>query len=189
MLEDLTAAVRLPGFFRRVRRVLDRACDTFHLPDDAPLRRLAPDPGDGVVEFGYRWSDAQGLLQLFLGLSWGDQGHDPIWEVRVETTSLELAAYLRSGNWHRLAARRAESRFSEWDRFWQEEEATTGLLFGVSAAATRFFEDEDPERMAADYLGGALYSLHASGALQALLEVAREAVSQGRCGSSAPGHG
>jgi hypothetical protein len=189
VLEDLAAAVRIPGFFKRLQRVLVRAYETFHLPQDAPLVLMSSEPGDGIVEYGFRWMDRNGLLRLFSGLSWGDQGHDPIWEVRVEATSVDLASHLRAGNWHRLAARRADSRFSEWDRFWQEEDASTALLFGASAAATRFFEEEDPERMAAEYLSGALYSLHASGALQALLEVARETVGLGPSGKNPPGHG
>jgi len=189
VLEDLAAAVRIPGLFKRVHRVLARGYEIFHLPQDAPMALVSPRPGDGMVEFGFRWADPQGLLQVFSGMSWGDQGHDPIWEVRVEASSVELAAALRSGHWHRLAARRADSRFSEWDRFWQEEDATTPLLFGASAAVTRFLEEEDPEGTAARYLSGALYSMHASGALSALLEVAKDAVGGASFGSMEPGHG
>ncbi|MGB0951968.1 MAG: hypothetical protein ACPG31_01970 [Planctomycetota bacterium] len=189
VLEDLAAAIRIPGFFKRLHRVLARGYEVFHLPQDAPLSLVSPEPGDGVVEYGFRWVDPQGLLQVFGGMSWGDQGHDPIWEVRVEATSVELAAILRAGHWHRLAARRADSRFSEWDRFWQEEEPTATLLFGASAAATRFLEEEDPEGTAARYLAGALYAMHASGALSALLEVAKDAVGGSPFGSLDPGHG
>jgi len=189
VLEDLAAIMRVPDFLRRVRRVLDRAFAVYRLPDDAPLNLISNTPGDGMLDFGFRWSDRQGLMQVFLGMSWGELGHDPIWEVRVEANSVDLANHLRAGNWHRLAARRADSRFSEWDRFWQEDEPTSVLLFGASAAATRFFEEEEPERMAADYLAGALYSLFASGAVPAILEVAKEAVGGGHCGRIAPGHG
>lgn len=189
MLEDLAAAVRIPGFFKRLHRVLARAYEIFHLPKDASLNLVSPRPGDGMIEYGFRWVDPQGLLQVFSGMSWGDQGHDPIWEVRVETSSLDLAAVLRAGHWHRLAARRADSRFSEWDRFWQEEEPTSNLLFGASAAATRFLEEEDPEGMAARYLSGALYAMHGSGALSALLEVAKDTIGGTPFGSSNPGHG
>jgi hypothetical protein len=75
--------------------------------------------------------------------------------------------------WHQIGARRAGARFSEWDRFWHEEEAASPLLIGASAACTRFLEDEDPERSASDYLGGALYALWASGALDGLLAAVR----------------
>lgn len=189
MLEDLAAIMRIPDFLRRVRRVLDRAFAIYQPPDGTPLTLVSSSPGDGVVDFGFRWSDPQSLIQVFLGLSWGELGHDPIWEVRVEANSADLANHLRAGNWHRLAARRADSRFNEWDRFWQEDEPTSCLLFGASAAATRFFEEEDPERMAADYLAAALYSLIATGAVPAILEVAKEAVGGGHFGNTAPGHG
>jgi len=189
VLEDLAAVIRIPSLFRRVRRILARAFEIYHLPDDSPFKLTAPEPGNGEIDFGFRWTDPQGLIQLFLGMSWGEEGHDPIWEVRVEANSNDLAAHLRTHHWHRLAARRADSRFTEWDRFWLEEEPTSALLFGASAAVTRFFEEEDPESMAADYLAGALYSLHASGAVTAILEVAREAVGGGHWGSTTPGHG
>lgn len=189
VLEDLASVIRIPNLFRRVRRVLDRAFAIYHLPEDSPFALTSTAPGNGETDFGYRWIDGQGLIQLFLGMAWGEKGHDPIWEVRVEADSTDLATHLRAGHWHRLAARRADSRFSEWDRFWQEDEPTATLLFGASAAVTRFFEEEDPERMAADYLAAALYSLHASGAVTAILEVAREAVGGGHFGNVAPGHG
>jgi hypothetical protein len=99
--------------------------------------------------------------------------------VRVEAGSPALAEALRAGNWHRLAARRAESRFSDWDKFWHEDLDSAGPLLGASAAVTRFFEEENSERMAADYLAGAFYALHASGALSALLEVARQLADPG----------
>ncbi|MDA0667241.1 MAG: hypothetical protein O3A95_03515 [Planctomycetota bacterium] len=189
VLEDLAAAIRIPSLFRRVRHVLARAFSIYHLPDDSPFQLTSANPGNGEVDFGFRWMDPQGLLQIFLGMCWGEEGHDPIWEVRVEATSVDLAAHLRTQHWHRLAARRADSRFSEWDRFWQEEEPTTTLLFGASAAVTRFFEEEYPERKAADYLAGALYALYASGAVTAILEVAKEAVGGGHSGNTASGHG
>lgn len=173
VLEDLVALIRLPGMFARIRRVIDRARLQFALPSDSPFRAMAPTSAQGVTEFGDRWSDDGHHLMLFLGMTWGDQGHDPIWEVRIEATSVPLADALRNGGWTQLAARRAESRFSEWDRFWQEESKGEPLLLGASAAVTRFFEETDAEQTAADYLSGALYSLHASGALDAILGVAQ----------------
>jgi len=172
VLEDLVALIRLPGVFQRLRRVLDRARLQFALPSDSPFRPVALVAGNGILEFGDHWTDGAQRLRLFMGMSWGDQGHDPIWEVRMEATTVTLADAIRAGNWHQLAARRAESRFSEWDRFWHEDSKGVALLLGASAAATRFFEEPDPEQTAADYLSGALYSMHASGTLEALLAVA-----------------
>lgn len=174
VLEDLVALVRLPGLFTRVAKVLDRARAIFQLPIDSPFMLVDSEPGDGRVDFGYRWMDRNNLLMVFVGMAWGDQSRDPTWEVRVETSNPALAEMLRAGNWHHLAARRAESRFSDWDKFWHEDLAGTGLLLGASAAVTRFFEEENSECLAAEYLAGAFYALHASGALQALLEVARQ---------------
>lgn len=173
VLEDLVALIRIPGMFQRIRRVLDRARLQFALPADSPFRPMAASSAQGVTEFGDRWCDVEQNLMLFMGMSWGDQGHDPIWEVRLESPSIPLADALRSGGWARLASRRADSRFSEWDRFWHEEAKGVPLLLGASAAVTRFFEETDAEQTAADYLSGALYSLHASGALDALLAVAQ----------------
>jgi hypothetical protein len=174
LLEDLVAAVRLPAFFRKIDAVLDRALAEFDLPSDSPFLRESARPGDGVTEYGLRWSDREGLLRVFLGMSWLEQGHDPAWEVRVEARAESVARALRVRRWHQLCARRAESRFTEWDRFWQEDEPKELILLGASAAVTRFFEDEEPEGSASEYLGGAFYALHASGALHALLQAARE---------------
>lgn len=173
VLEDLAAVVRLPALWRKVARVADAALLSFKPPSDSPLQQLDEEPGDGVLEYGYRWWDEQGLLSVFLGMSWTEQGHDPIWEVRVEAADEELAEQVRLTRWHQIAARRAGSRFSEWDRFWHEEDAKTPLLIGASAACTRFLEDEHPERSAAEYLGGALYALWSSGAVDGLLAAAR----------------
>lgn len=188
VLEDLVALIRLPGMFQRIRRVMDRARLQFALPSDSPFRAMEPTNAQGVTEFGDRWCDEGHHLMLFLGMTWGDQGHDPIWEVRIEATSVPLADALRNGGWTQLAARRAESRFSEWDRFWQEESKGVPLLLGASAAVTRFFEETDAEQTAADYLSGALYSLHASGALDALLAVA-QSLADPTPQSPEPGHG
>lgn len=175
LLEDLAAVVRIPTFFRKIEAVIDRALLEFDLPQDSPFVRESPRPGDGVVEYGLAWTDRAGLLRIFLGMCWLEQGHDPAWEVRVEARSERVARALRLRRWHQLCARRAESRFTEWDRFWHEDEAKALPLLGASAACTRFFEDEEPETSAAQYLGGAFYALHASGALPALLQAAREA--------------
>ena len=179
VLEDLVALVRLPGLFTRVAKVLDRARAIFQLPIDSPFLLVDSEPGDGRLDFGYRWMDKKNLLIVFVGMTWGDQSRDPTWEVRVETNNLTLAEMLRAGDWHHLAARRAESRFSDWGKFWHEDLAGTGLLLGASAAVTRFFEDENAEGLAAEFLAGAFYALHASGALQALLEVARQNTNPG----------
>lgn len=189
VLEDLAAAMRIPSFFRRVRRVLARAFSVYHLPEDSPFQLVSTTPGHGEVDLGFRWMDSQGFVQIFLGMTWGEQGQDPIWEARVDANSTDLASHLRAHHWHRLAARRADSRFSQRGRFWLEDEPTTATLFGTSAAVTRFFEEENPERMAADYLAGALYALHASGAVTAILEVAREAVGGGPFEDIADTHG
>jgi hypothetical protein len=179
LLEDLAAVVRLPTFFRKVERVIERALVEFDLPPDSPFVRESERPGDGVLEYGLAWTDREGLLRLFLGMCWMEQGHDPAWEVRVEARSERVARQLRLRRWHQLCARRAESRFTEWDRFWHEDESKALPLLGASAACTRFFEDEEPETSAAQYLGGAFYALHASGALHALLQAAREAAQGG----------
>lgn len=175
LLEDFVALVRLPSLFRRIDAVIRRALLHFELPTDTPFQLESEQPVDGVVEYGLRWSDAQGNLRLFLGMSWLEQGHDPAWEVRVEAGAPGIARALHALRWPQLCARRAESRFTEWDRFWHEEDVKSQTLLGASAAATRFLEDEEPESSAAEYLGGAFYALHASGALHALLEAARAA--------------
>lgn len=174
MLEDLAALVRLPMLLPRIQRVLDRARGMFQLPSDSPFLLLDKNPGDGRLEFGYRWMDRDQLVGVFMGMAWGDQGHDPAWEVRMESPQLALVQAMRAADLHRIAARRADSRFSGWDRFWHEDHAQNGLLIGATAPVTRFFEEANPEHTAAEYLSGAFYALHGSGALQALLEVARQ---------------
>ena len=173
VLEDLAAVVRLPALYRKVRRVLDVALDSFRPPSDAPMQLVEEEPGDGVHEYGWHWRDDDDLLQLFVGMSWTEQGHDPIWEVRVEAADTGVAEQVRLTRWHQIGARRAGARFSEWDRFWHEEDAQSPLLVGASAACTRFLGDEDPERSASEYLAGALYALWASGATDGLLAAAR----------------
>jgi hypothetical protein len=185
LLEDLAAVVRIPTFLRKVEGVLERALHEFDLPPDSPFVRESPRPGDGVVEYGYAWTDRSRLLRIFLGMSWFEQGHDPAWEVRVEARDERVARTLRLRRWQQLCARRAESRFTEWDRFWHEDEAKALPLLGASAAVTRFFEDDEPEVAAAQYLGGAFYALHASGALLALLQAAREAAEGGESAGAA----
>jgi hypothetical protein len=187
VLEDLAAVVRLPSLYRKVRRVLDAALHSFRPPSDAPMQPVSSVPGDCVLEYGWSWMDGQGLLRIFLGMSWTEQGHDPIWEVRVEATDLGLAEQVRVTRWHQLAARRAGSRFSEWDRFWHEEDASSLLLIGASAACTRFLEDENPERAAAEYLGAALYAMWASGAIDGLLAAARGEGGKGEAGDESGG--
>jgi len=179
LLEDFVALVRLPTLFRRVDAVIQRALLHFELPSDSPFRLESERASDGVVEYGLRWSDAHGRLRIFLGMSWLEQGNDPAWEVRMDAGNARIAAALHARRWPHLCARRAESRFTEWDRFWHEEDLKSLTLLGASAAATRFLEDEEPEASAAEYLGGAFYALHASGALHALLEAARAAESGG----------
>jgi hypothetical protein len=174
VLEDLVALVRLPGLLARVGKVLDRARAIYTPPIDSPLLLVDARPGDGLQDYGYRWMDKNNLLMVFMGMSWAKQGCDPIWEVRVETANPAIAEMMRAGNWHHHGARRAESRFSDWGKFWHEDLAGNGVLLGASAAVTRFFEEENAECMAAEYLAGAFYALFASGALQALLEVARQ---------------
>ncbi len=182
LLEDLTAVVRLPTLFRKVDAVIERALREFDLPADSPFVRESAQPGDGVMEHGRSWTDREGLLRIFLGMSWFEQGHDPAWEVRVEARSETVALALRARRWQQMCARRAESRFTEWDRFWHEDEPRALQLLGASAACTRFLEDEEPEASASEYLGGAFYALHASGALHALLQAARDAVRGGESG-------
>ncbi len=174
MLEDLAAVTRIPALFQRLTKVLDHARAVFVLPDDALFILVDHQPGDGVVEYGYRFMDKSNLLCVFVGMAWGDQSKDPVWEVRVEAGSPELAEMLRSGNWHRLVARRAESRFSDWGKFWHEDLAGSSLMLGASAAVTRFMEEDNAEHMAAEFMAGAFYALFASGALSALLEVAKQ---------------
>jgi len=174
VLEDLAALVRLPGLLKRVTKVLERSCAVFKLPDDSPFMLVDSRPGDGLLDWGYRWMDRNNLVMVFLGMSWGDRGDDPVWEVRVETSNKTVAEVLRAGGLHRLAARRAESRFSDWGKFWHEDLAETEVLLGTSAAVTRFFEEDNAEKMAAEFLAAAFYSLHISGVLQALLEVAHQ---------------
>ncbi len=175
VLEDMIAVVRLPALFRKVDRILERMTGSFQLPADSSFTLQDPKPGDGVHEYGLRWTDAKAGLSLFAGMTWGDLGHDPLWEVRLEGGPEVDAAALRSSGMLRMAARRAESRFSEWDRFWHEDQAEAGYLIGASAACTRYLEEQNPDGTAAEYLAGALHALHRSGALSAL----REAVISG----------
>ena len=174
VVEDLAAVLRIPSAYRKVDRVLESMRSSFELPDDHPFRPWGDGPGDKVREYGLAWRDADELLQLFAGMSWGDSGHDPLWEVRVEALEALDPNSLREGKLHRLAARRAESRFREWDRFWHEDQTEARFLIGASAACTRFLEETDPDATAAEYLAGALHALHVSGALHALLQAARE---------------
>lgn len=175
LLEDFVALVRLPTLFRKIEAVVQRALVHYELPPDSPFRLLSEQPSDGIVEYGLSWTDTAGRLRLFMGLSWFEQGHDPAWEVRLDARAPAVARALHARRWPQLCARRAESRFTEWDRFWHEEDSKALTLLGATAAATRFLEDEEPEASAAEYLGGALYALHASGALHALLQAALEA--------------
>ncbi len=175
VLEDLTAAVRLPILWRKVEAVLAAARAEWDLPPDLPF--LACPLEDRVHEYGRVWRDPSGLLRVFQGMAWWD--HDPAWEVRVEAADPAVADLLRAHGWHRIVARRAEARFLEWDRFWHEDTAGLRGLAGATAACTRFLEDERPDQSAAEYLGGALYALHASGSLLALLEAVRTLLHRG----------
>jgi len=175
VLEDLAAAIRIPHLFRKVGRVLGIVRASLSSAPALPMQASAGSPGNGVRQYGLTWSDEKGLLALFAGLSWGEEGHDPLWEVRLEAQPGFDPDLLRRGGLHAIAARRAGTRFSEWDQFWHEDAAGKTLLLGASAAATRFLEEEDPDATAAEYLSGALYALSASGALGALVQAAREA--------------
>jgi hypothetical protein len=170
VLEDMIAVVRLPALFRKLDRVLERMAASFTMPADSPFQAVSSKPADGVHEYGLRWVDPQAGLRLFAGMAWGDLGHDPLWEVRLQAHPDADIASLRSSGMLRMAARRAESRFSEWDRFWHEDQAEPGYLIGASAACTRFLEEANPDAVAAEYLAGALHALHRSGALSALRE-------------------
>lgn len=173
VLEDLVALLRLPTLFEKLDRVLSEVQRLYQPPEDFPFQMLSTQPGDGVREYGLSWSDEDRLLRVFAGITWGTEGHDPIWEVRVEALPPLDAAKLRAGGMHRIAAKRAETRFSEWDRFWHEDSDKSWLLFGASASCTRFFEEEHPDRTAANYLSSALYALQSSGSLQAMLDLAK----------------
>lgn len=173
-LEDLAAAVRIPGLYRKINRVLARMRESFGTPEDFPMEPVSDTPGDAVQEYGLYWQDRGHLLQLFAGMTWGDSGYDPLWEVRVEALPPLNPDWLRAAGLHRLAARRAESRFSEWDHFWHEDKTEERFLVGASAACTRFLEEQDSDGTAAEYLAGALHSLLVSGALQALVQAAAE---------------
>jgi len=174
VLEDLAALLRLPSLFAKLDRVLLVMQANHQFPSDFPLELLSTQPGDGVREYGLSWSDPQRQMRLFAGITWGTEGHDPIWEVRVELLPPLDPAILRTGGLHRIAARRAESRFSDWDRFWFEDNPKSHILFGASASCTRFFEEPHPDATAANYLASALYALQTSGSLQALLAASRE---------------
>ncbi|MFQ5749662.1 MAG: hypothetical protein ACE5H3_09425 [Planctomycetota bacterium] len=176
-LEDLAAAVRIPHLFRKVGRILEGVRASLASHPDLPMQASSDGPGDGVRQFGLTWSDEKGLLTLFAGLSWGEEGHDPLWEVRLEAQAGFDPDLLRRGGLHAIAARRAGTRFTEWDRFWHEDTPGKPLLLGASVAGTRFLEEEDPDATAAEYLSGALYALSASGALGALIQAARESAS------------
>ena len=173
VLEDLAALIRLPSLFEKLDRVLTEVQKQYVPPEDFPFELLATRPGDGVREYGLSFADSDRLLRVFAGMSWGAEGHDPIWEVRVETVTLDPAR-VRNGGFHRIAAKRAETRFSDWDRFWHEDDPKSWLLFGASASCTRFFEEEHPDSTAANYLASALYALQSSGALQAVLALAAQ---------------
>ncbi|TAH36969.1 MAG: hypothetical protein EYC70_08270 [Planctomycetota bacterium] len=179
-LEDLAAVVRVPGLYRKIERVLHSMRESFELPDDFPMQLVSEEPGDRVHEYGLYWQDAQRLLRLFAGMTWGASGYDPLWEVRVEAQPPFKPEWLRQSGLHRQAARRAESRFSEWDHFWHEDKTEEAFLVGASAACTRFLEEPDPDATAAEYLAGALHSLCVSGALHALIEAAVEAARKHR---------
>ncbi len=170
VLEDMIAVVRLPTLFRKVDRILERMRSSFSLPEDSSFRLVSERPADGVHEYGMHWRDEKAHLELFAGMAWGALGHDPLWEVRLQAGPPVDPAALRTSGMLRMAARRAESRFSEWDRFWHEDQAEAGYLIGASAACTRFLEEENPDGTAAEYLAGALHALHRSGALEALRE-------------------
>ncbi|MCH2101628.1 MAG: hypothetical protein MK209_06870 [Planctomycetes bacterium] len=174
VLEDLAALIRLPSLFEKLDRVMLEVQRQYVPPEDFPFRLLADRPGDGVREYGLSFSDPQRLLRTFAGISWGAEGHDPIWEVRVEALPALDPARVRNGGFHRIAAKRAETRFSDWDRFWHEDNPKSWLLFGASASCTRFFEEDHPDSTAANYLASALYALQSSGALQALLNLATQ---------------
>ncbi|KAA3615164.1 MAG: hypothetical protein DWQ01_00120 [Planctomycetota bacterium] len=176
VLEDLVAAVRLPHLLGKLQRVLTRCRNSFQFPLDYPMVPLPEGAGEGWVDYGMRWADRYGSLLLFAGLSWGQAGHDPVWEVRLQALPGFSPDSLRQNGLHRAAARMAEGHFQEWDRFWHEDRPGETLLLGCSAAATRFLEEPDPDATAADYLAGALYALFASGALKALVDI----VCQGR---------
>ncbi len=175
VVEDLAAVIRLPALLGKIRRVLAQVLVLDQAPADFPFQLLSKVPGDGIREYGLSWSDRDQLLRVFAGMTWGTEGHDPIWEVRVEVLPPADPASLRARALHQIAARRADSRFSEWDRFWHEEDNKSHILFGASAACTRFFEEEDPDQTATNYLAGALYALRASGALEAVLAAQRDA--------------
>jgi hypothetical protein len=174
VLEDLASLVRLPNLFQKLDRVLLVMQANHQFPEDFPFNLLSSDPGDGIREYGLSWSDPQRQLRLFAGMTWGTDGHDPIWEVRVELLPPLNPEFLRRASLHSIAARRAESRFSDWDRFWSEDNPTSHILLGASASCTRFFEEPHPDATAANYLASALYALQASGSLQALLAAIRE---------------
>jgi len=174
VLEDLVALIRLPNLFQKLDRVLNNVRALYQAPEEYPFQLIDPQPGDGMREYGLSWVDEQRLIRVFAGITWGNEGHDPIWEVRVEALPPLDPEKIRGQGMHRIAARRAESRFSEWDRFWHDEDSKGWLLFGTSASCTRFFEEENPDHTAAIYLSSALYALQSSGALQAILAVAQE---------------
>ena len=174
VLEDLAALIRLPMLFEKLDRVLLEVQRQYQPPEGYPFQLLGHRPGDGVREYGLSWADEARTLRVFAGMSWGAEGHDPIWEVRVEALPSLDAERIRSGGFHRIAAKRAETRFSDWDRFWHEDDPKSWLLFGASASCTRFFEEENPDSTAANYLASALYALQSSGALQAVLALATQ---------------
>jgi hypothetical protein len=174
VLEDLAALIRLPTLFQKLNRVLLLMQANHQFAEDFPLQQLSTVPGDGIREYGLSWSDPDRQLRLFAGITWGTEGHDPIWEVRVELLPPLDPAILRQNGLHRIAARRAESRFSDWDRFWHDDDVNSHILMGASASCTRFFEEPHPDATAANYLASALYALQASGSLQALLAAIRE---------------
>jgi hypothetical protein len=173
VLEDLVTVIRLPALFKKLDRILAHVLQLYQFPDDYPFEILSTRASDGIHEYGISWSDKKRLLRIFAGMCWGTEGHDPIWEARVECLSPGGAEPIKQQDLHRMAARRADGRFSEWDRFWSEDESSSEVLIGASAACSRFFEEAKPDQVAAEYLAGALHAMQASGALLALLEAAQ----------------
>lgn len=170
VLEDLVTVIRLPALFKKLDRILANVLQLYQFPDDYPFKILSTCASDGIHEYGISWSDEKRLLRIFAGMCWGAEGHDPIWETRVECLSPGSAAPLKQQELHRMAAKRSDGRFSEWDRFWSEDQSGKEILFGASAACSRFFEETKPDQVAAEYLASALHAMQASGALLALLE-------------------
>ncbi len=174
LIEDLASLIRLPIVAPKIEKIVRMAQAAFDPPDDYPLQPVEDVPSWKPNELGINWADPDSLIKIFCGLHWGMRGQDPMWEVRLETIPPLLPDSFRLGGLNRIAAKRAESRFREWDRFWHEEGPGNPVLLGASAPCTRFFEQDNPDCSAAEYLGGALHALQVSGAILALLDAARE---------------